>query len=69
MSFFDTPTGDELSLKIPNYFSTIFNTGIQIYQLDTPCKAGARSTLYILDRFLSDSMNFRIRDSRAAHVR
>ena len=36
--------------------------------LDTPCKAGARSTLYVLDRTFFLSMNSNIRDRRAAHV-
>ena len=37
-------------------------------QLDTPCKAGARSTLYVLDRTFFLSTNSKIRDRRAPHV-
>ena len=36
--------------------------------LDTPCKAGARSTLYVLDRTFCLSTNSKIRDQRAPHV-
>ena len=60
--------------KLLNKFPKIFACGqqkslrnhVSRALLDTPCKAGARSTLSILDHFLS--MNFRIHDSRPAHV-